>query len=315
MPHLNVKPHITRLAMKRAFTLVELLIVIGIIGTLMATLIHYAWGGTEAARAAQCKANLKNLANAVGNAVAADTTYHRYPLAGSIEHVNFGGFDSGNAGSNRTYSEQKGWISWNSNGAYKNNPKNHVANQGWFTSTYNNDRETREYCLTNGALWSVISASAETYRCPNHTRVMKEANPNWSYVMNAWFGWDETMGQGTRQFLGRTADGMRADKRLLFAELQWTDYTGEKPEANASSGTRCDCTLQYKGCGGKAEPEVIGFNHKSGRDVVAHVVYADGHVDEIAWRDGQDLQELTKWLCEAKDVAFDSASGKYQEMK
>ena len=301
--------------MKRAFTLLELLVVIGIIGVLVASLVHFVTGGMEASRAAQCKANLKNLAEAVGNCMAADTDYHRYPLAGSLEHMNVGYIQSGSANNSKCYWEQSGWISWNSNGAYRNGPKNHVANMSWFTSCYEQDRETRHYCLTNGALWSAMSASSPSYVCPNHPRVMKEANPAWSYVMNAYFGWDTTMGRGPRDFWGQTTNGLRADKRLLFAEIQWTDYTGDKPEANSSPGTKYDGVLQYRGCGGNAEAEAIGFNHKTGRDVVAHVVYADAHVDEIGWKDGQDLQELTKWLCEAKDVAYDAGAGKYEEVK
>lgn len=300
----------------RGFTIIELLVVIGILGLLMATLVYTIGGGTESARAAQCKANLKSLANACSAVVAADTEWHRYPLAGSIEHM-----DMVNAGNNqyrKAFTEQKGWVSWNSDGTYKNKPQSHAASASWFTSCYDSNIEARQYCLTNGAVWSAMSGSADSYRCPNHVKVCSEkVLPNWSYVMNAWFGWDSTQGSGPRAFWGRSANdsGIRADKRLLFAELQWTDYTGDQPDFSAGSGLKHDCTLQYRNCTKGVDAEAIGFNHKSGRDVVAHVVYADGHVGEIFWKDGQDLKELTEWLCEAKDIAIDSSSDKYKEMQ
>jgi prepilin-type N-terminal cleavage/methylation domain-containing protein len=52
---------------RRAFTLVELLVVIAIIGVLVALLLPAIQAAREAARRAQCQANLKNVALAVMN--------------------------------------------------------------------------------------------------------------------------------------------------------------------------------------------------------------------------------------------------------
>ena len=50
--------------MKKGFSLVELLVVIGIIGILAGVLMGVFSGGSDSARAARCLSNMKNLANA-----------------------------------------------------------------------------------------------------------------------------------------------------------------------------------------------------------------------------------------------------------
>lgn len=298
--------------MRKAFTMIELLVVIGLIGVLMATLAVSFSGGTESARAAQCLANMKSLANGVQAYVGGNG---RYPLAGSLEGL---GFDESQGVRNvkKVYSEWKGWISWNSRETYRSRPQNHSSSMSWFTSTYSTDLDAREFALTNGAIWTAMSGSATCYRCPNHTRVLKGSNPNWSYVMNAFFGWDYSLGSDAvavndprlmREYV------TRADRRLLFAEIPYASYTGDTPNTDSGSGTACDCVLQYKGTG--PNPESIGFNHKSGRDITAHIVFADGHAEKLLYKEKQDVQELTRWLCEARDVAYNASSGRYEELK
>ena len=68
--------------MKKGFTLVELLVVIGILGILSAVLIGSFAGGTESARAVKCLTNMRNLATACQTY---GMSYGFYPLAGSIE--------------------------------------------------------------------------------------------------------------------------------------------------------------------------------------------------------------------------------------
>ena len=61
----------------------------------------------------------------------------------------------------------------------------------------------------------------------------------------------------------------------------------------------------------------MGFNHRDGRDWVAHVIFADGHVEKLRrpkkGMSNEDMRELTKWLCEGKDVSFNGQ--RYEELK
>ena len=90
---------------RRAFTIIELLVVVGIIGILAGVLLASFSGGTEAARAAKCLSNMRNLAQAAISC-AASNKYGYYPYAGSHAAL---GVD----GEGKTYfRENVGWISW-----------------------------------------------------------------------------------------------------------------------------------------------------------------------------------------------------------
>ena len=177
--------------MKKAFTLIELLVVIGILAILIAILVSTISNGTEAARAARCLTNLKNLANACNSYAMA---HQYYPLAGSVETRSLDR-SSGTSGEIRQkYAEVPGWLSWNSRGAYEGKTTSHVASGGWFTSSYNQDYDTRQYALTNGALWRYVSENADVFVCPAHLKAMRLQRPLWSYVMNERFGYDNSQG-------------------------------------------------------------------------------------------------------------------------
>ena len=302
--------------MKKGFTLVEMLVVIGIIGILLAALIPILVN-TDAARSIQCKANLKNLANAVSSKLAEQTGEHKwFPLAGSVENMDIEGLTN----PREVYSEYSGWISWNSRGAYKNKPNSHRSGAGWFISSYNQDRDTREYCITNGSLWHYMGGSRSSYLCPSHNKKMSaKLRPNWSYVMNGYFGYDRSEGSdAVASYPGRTQEGIgsKAHRILLFAELQWEEWISDnKPNPSASSGFENDCTLQYSEEEGG---EIIGFNHKSGNDLVAHIAFADGHVDQIVMPSkkpfsSSELRKLTKFLCEGREYSMHN--GRIEEMK
>ena len=300
--------------MKKGFTLVELLVVIGILGILSAVLIGSFAGGTESARNAHCLTNMKNIASACQSYGMANG---HYPLAGSIEKMKI---RESTAGKNvrKVYYELPGWLSWNSQGGvYANGPSSHASSASWYTSAYSQDQTARDHAYTNGVLWKYVSGNRSIFQCPAHVKKFGKKPPAWSYVMNSYFGWDVSGGATARpeSYYGVPFGSLaRSDRRLLLAEIP---YMGIETTANTSesSGTDCDCVLQYQDRDGG---EMIGFNHSSGkRAKFAHVVFADGHTEKLAWpKSGLNearVKELTKWLCSAVDVSFNGSY--YEELK
>ena len=305
----------------KAFSLVELLVVIGIIAVLAGVLLATFGGGTESARAAQCLANMKNLANAC-------QTYGmntgRYPNAGSVELLEM----DDSEGRNRVkakYTERQGWISWDSENTYPSGSHSQNGVIGLYGNKGGNDTKSA-YALTNGCLWKYVSGNRETYVCPKHALKMREYRVNWSYLMNANFGWDTSNGSrsyspngGGHKTYGRLN---RADRMLLFSEVPFMGYSSWQPEGTGGS-TETDAILQFstsgleKGDEGASQPagsETIGANHMVGKNLFAHVAFADGHCEKLRIpytgsvkspkvEDG-NLKELTTWLCAGKDVTL-----------
>lgn len=287
--------------MKKAFTLVELLVVIGILGILTVTLMVSMSGGTESARAAKCLTNLKNLSSAV-QTYAGVNTY--YPLAGSIEKLKYDESD-GISAAKKVYYERPGWLSWSSQGQYPSGSTK--GGSGWFVSAYEENEDVRSHAITNGALWKYLSGNRDIFVCPAHKIEQAGYNPLFTYMMNERFGWCSDGKPKSETWYGVKYGRLaNADKILLFAEFQWKDL-GDKVSGirvlapNSSAGTTFDCVLQYKN-----ENECIGFNHISGKDKVAHVAFADGHTEKLTLpKRGADPTDLTEWLCEGIDVSFD----------
>ena len=314
--------------MKKAFTLVELIIVIGIIGILAGVLLSSFSGGTESARAAKCLNNMRNLAQAVNNA-AVNNEWGYMPPAGTWVEMH-GSEES------RRYSQHRGWISWLSmnseyGGGGREEPTSFVKVSN--ASAYCDDLEKATFAITNGALWQASGRSLEAYVCPAHQRAVQKrhAQVRWSYVMNAYFGYDwsdgskaiytpiEGMDSPSKKI---SSSAIRPDRRLLFAELPIYGSGTPIDEGGTLSGaaypssesTETDCVLQYKAYefnkkwSGKAES--IAFNHKYGKkDYCAHVVFTDGHTEKLKKPTGGITKEqLTALLCAGKDIGFDGQS-------
>ena len=319
---------------KRAFTLLELLIVIAGIGALMAVVLVMNSGATESARAAKCKSHLRNLAQAVQSY--AISSGH-YPNAGSFVYLD----TSSTASKAGEYRLAKGWIGLNEGArGVSSSPNWFTVNSSWVESCMNNQNDPRRgayYAVTNGTLWKLVH-NIESYICPEHRRACRKngVEPVWSYVMNAYFGYDSTNGKGIANTWGGKVEygkmGQAGDRTLLFAEIPFVDIgAGPIYVSRKSSGhQQTDCTLQFhtdhtkkdKATGGKkcntwkfagGEYETIGFNHKVGKIRVAHVVFADSHVEELMLpkNPSSAIEELTANLCDGRPLVYDA--GNYRD--
>lgn len=297
--------------MKKAFTLVELLVVIGIIGILIGTLVVSFGGSTEKARTVKCAANMKNLAAA---AIAMN-----FPFAQSAQYVDV---DNSRTGNGFCYKAHKGWIGYLDHGA-----KYPLSAPGGFAqcSFASGDYDEKMHALTNGALWKAMGGSHDSYLCPAFVAECRKVgvqNPGWSYQMNAYFGYEQEPGKALSTKHEDHSHPTRADRRLLFAEIPALTIKAEDesktdvrtlPPVNLTGGNgtkECDGCLLPKSMGGN---ESIGFNHRRNRQYVGHVAFADGHVETIvAPKDGNFL-DLTDWLCAGRDIVY--RDGSYEEIK
>lgn len=288
---------------RKAFTLVELLVVIGILALLIAVLVGLFSGSTESARAVKCMANLRSLA--VAASILTDDK-HQPLRAGSQPNTKImsrGGF---------SFQRHMGWLGWDDRGSSSSDSQS--ANQSMLISAYNQDPETQMYAYTNGTFFSILQGNTECFQCPTHLAVMKKKRikPAWSYVMNANYGWASAI---VKKAPPRPRTGTARERRLLFAELPFLGTEGEV-DTSEDPGFKNDCTLQFDGCGTTAE--YIGFNHRtSKRTVCAHLVFADSHVEKLVWpQEGlseSELIKLTKWLCTGVSVSFNGKN--YEEVK
>ena len=310
---------------RKGFTLIEMLVVIGIIGILIAVVLTSFGGATESARAAKCVTNLKSLAQAANNYKMSNPSGN-YPLAGSVEGTR-----------KLNFSEGPGWLSWLSRKKY-NSPRS-VWEEGSASShqsveycpfTGVPDFEDRRWVMEHGKLWSACGRNADIFVCPTHKKKCQEwglGDPFFSYVMNARFGFDWTKRQGTvDKYVDAGKYGInslqRADRTLMFADIHMADDMRGGKLGTAESDPRIDQVLTYKASvSGKefpnekdecysfwdGQPEQIGFTHKgSDGRYRAHVVFADGHVEKLVEpgdKSGLDVYQLTALLCEGIDFA------------
>ena len=313
---------------ERGFTLVELLVVIGIIGILAGVMMANFSGGTETARAAKCLSNMRNLAQ---GAISYAAQRGHYPYAGS--HAAIGVTSAGKT----KYTEHVGWISWLSmNDEYNT----HNMRKGGYSESFRDlpnisaccaDEKKALFALTNGTLWKCVGQNRETYVCPQHVirAGRKNVKVRFSYAMSAYFGYDWSQGSKaatSERGSDISLNAVKLDRKLLFAEIPFAipgadDGASPVDESTAYStadnNVRTDCVLQYKASKngkdyhanwvGTGEP--IAFNHRSGKKYCAHVVFADGHAEKLTMPKGGELNSvvLTALLCSGVDVSYDGS--------
>ncbi len=302
-------------SLKSAFTLIELLIVIAIVGVLTAALLGMMRGSGDAARATQCMTNMRALAMGI-HTYTMQSGDGFYPPAGSFKHTSYG---TGGA----YYNTSVGWISSekSSGNRDKNNPKPILFDEA--------DEEKLRFALTNGCVWASCNKSEKIYQCPAHAAACLKANqrnPGWSYVMNATFYWSSQSTafpswhrQGHGGISVKQSDtenpapgGNRVsrppEKVLLLAEIQGLDDARRGLRAVTGGGEQaCDGVLQYT-------DEMIGFNHVLGKSQLAgHVAFADGHIEKFVYPETGDAQQLTRWLCVGREVSFNGST--YEDLQ
>lgn len=314
-----------------AFSLVELIIVMGIIGVLASVLIATFSGGTESARAAKCLNNMRSLAQgSLSYAASTQVKARDQPLlAGSTAAVRMGQ-------NGIVYHEQPGWISWLSlNDEYGTRRQNGKQPKSFISlpnaSAYCQDRQKADFAITNGTIWQAVGCSRDVYTCPEHVIAVQKKHGvvNWSYVMNSYFGYDSSNGSRGGSGGGRslTDTSVRPERRLMFAELpiygtgKRIDEGGKVKDAvyPSGGGTETDCVLQYKASSMSIKQsypwsgtaESIAFNHKNAKRWCAHVCFADGHTEKLMkpkTGGGVSEEQLTILLCAGKDIGFDGSS-------
>ena len=307
---------------KQGFTLLELLIVIGIIAVLGGVMLAQFSGSTDSALAATCMNNMRTLCNAV---MADGSRESRYPSAGPYRYFREGQDEKDEK------PWRQGWIGYASG-----NQKVSCYHDG------GDKGEAQYHAITNGTIWRTMSGQAGAYVCPAHTKYCKQKKyptPSWSYAMNSYFGWDNgsvaadieigrrSYGNGYVSFSYTSKPKSRKrplEKVLLFAEIPYVENGVQKPECSTAAGKENDAILQYPPASeenkkaNKASDgagEIIGFNHKSGKFYCAHVAFADGHCVKLVLPDrasADNLKELTTWLCTGVEYTF--TGGQYEKV-
>ena len=291
-----------------AFTLLEMLVVVGIIGVLMGVIISQFGGATESAKAAKCEANIRNLVTAMHSCAMSDPDGN-FPPAGSFIWEYPDGKNYELVGHKRV-----AWIAGAEKGRNMNHRHGGTDPMPFSAVAFNGDDESVRHALTNGAagaMWKAMAGSRAAYQCPVHAdAVRKETGrmPGWSFAMNRDFGCEDASKK--KKWWGKTKDSIsNASKLLMFAELQGADFEQSGYDSiNAKSYVKGgvplgDAILEYK------NGETIGFNHKtSKRGISGHVAFADGHVERLFYPragSGISLKDLTEALCLGHEISFD----------
>jgi len=303
---------------RRGFTIIELLVVIGILGVLLIALLPMVGGSRDSALTAKCKNNMKNLALGVITCAQANEHGH-FPAAGMYRSVDW------KSSKKKNYYPHRPWIS-NYGDASKLNRSMGTAEPGKVVEFSSESEEEVRMALTNGVIWQAAGSSFEIYRCPVHAREYEKEHsgrqPGWSFMMNQEFGFNLS-GDGIHNFMGssingaihvaidskgtRSKDAYRGhDKVLLLAEIQGIEVNDTKHGITlrpVTGGHGADAVLDY------TQDESMGFNHKIGKkNYGGNVAFADGHVDTIMMPTEQTyIKDLTRYLCQGYPVPHDGS--------
>ena len=217
---------------RNGFTLIEMLIVIGVIALLAGVMLSQFSGSTDSALAASCMNNMRTLCNAVIADAARSTDY---PSAGPFRYIEDVTLDK---------KWHQGWIGYLGD-----------ENSCSPVSCYHDgddEGKNQYFAITNGTIWRMTGGRISAYVCPAHTKYCKskkKPTPSWSYVMNSYFGWDYGVAgdydSGTRGYGGGNLKFMYSnapeeryrspEKVLLFAEMPFVENGVQSPDWNTSA--------------------------------------------------------------------------------
>ncbi len=280
---------------KLGFTLIELLVVIAILGILAAALTSQVTKAKSSGQTLRCKANLRNLAQAA-QSYAFETKH--MPWAGSMQVLYPTQVDGRYIAH---YHEHKGWVGWVGGGKWTSKDAQDMETSSFYG---NNAYDS----LTNGTLWEIVGKDVATYVCDTHKQAASKKGLekiHRSYVMNAYFGYEDKEPPETKdvfRWLDALSTSGNAANLLLFAELPADNI--DTSEDGADSVLQTTITSYVS----PATREQIGFNHRVANRNVAHVAFADGHVDALIEPEGgnkTDCQELTRQLCNGEEIEIE----------
>ena len=278
----------------KAFTLVEMLVVIAIIGILAGMIIPSLRRARETARKVKCASNIRQL------------------YLATISYANDNNGSIPNAYSSEDYDMisgvwkgHNGWVTWYKYKSHKNsygdNPPDELRTYWW--------GDKGEDCIRNGLLYPYMGGDIRTYICPDFKRFLEhdpevtQDNPDYktgtrSYLMNSKLRWQSMFK------LQASANGM--SRRMMFAEAAYDNKKTYKDKdgnaVKADWGLRddganiiihydryhkeapihcyfrgCDGALEYEDDQKDKQKELIGgWHHGKG-----NVVFLDGHVECI----------------------------------
>jgi prepilin-type N-terminal cleavage/methylation domain-containing protein len=245
----------------RGFTLIELLVVIAVIAILATVILNSVKQAREAGYSTQCKANLRNLSQAIQTlAVEGGRICYAY------------GWESERLDWDLPYNEEWGWVNWIPTANNGTGPRpiwrseksqsSKMEQASWYGA-----KGLRG--IKDGALWAGGGMNLSSYICPRFKRkaVCGKNDAVRSYAMNK-------IVSGSLQM-----QNFNMSRTMLFAEIP------VPTRLNAWEQNGGDACLDAQGPsnqGTTAVPyESIGFHHRYTGVACGHVAFLDSHVEVV----------------------------------
>lgn len=288
---------------KRAFTLIEMLVVVAIISVVATASVSSIKSAQRQARSAKCQANMHALYNA---AAAYHADKGHWPAAGAYELYDSRG---------DYFLHYRGWVNWVLSGSKrarpgdndnpykdgKNNRDGHKESSQAAKLVYvgtgaaNSDApgnkipDSRVYrSIDEGAIFRYADKNFAAYCCDEFKSKFGKGSMR-SYAMNQVFGCRRHRLYPPPKEL---PDGADADRLAMFVELDSVGKSSASSKAGTSGDEKeptnifsDDSVWDWDGKSGSGSDgnsgENIGVLHKKSGKIYGHVVFADGHLESL----------------------------------